>query len=62
MRASKSEKQGSLEKRQKMTPYLYLLPVLVILLVLVVICTRTEKGRKIGLAFLSKFKFFRDCT
>ena len=33
MRASKSEKQGSLEKRQKMTPYLYLLPVLVILLV-----------------------------
>ena len=33
--------------------------ILVILLVLVVICTRTEKGRKIGLAFLSKFKFFR---
>ena len=33
--------------------------ILVILLVLAVICTRTEKGRKIGLAFLSKFKFFR---
>jgi multiple sugar transport system permease protein len=33
MRASKSEKHGSLEKRQKMTPYLYLLPVLAILLV-----------------------------
>lgn len=32
---------------------------LVALLVVVIICTRTEKGKKAGLAFLSKFKFFR---
>ena len=33
--------------------------ILVALLVFIIICTRTDKGRKAGLAFLSKFKFFR---
>ncbi len=32
---------------------------LVVFLILVIICTRTEKGRKAGLSFLSRFKFFR---
>lgn len=33
--------------------------ILVIFLILVIICTRTDKGRKAGLSFLSRFKFFR---
>ena len=32
---------------------------LVILLVIVIICTRTDGGRKAGIAFLSRFRFFR---
>ena len=33
--------------------------ILVMLLITTIICTRTEGGRKAGLAFLSRFKFFR---
>ena len=33
--------------------------ILTVLLVTVILCTRTEKGRKAGLSFLSRFKFFR---
>ena len=32
---------------------------LAVLLVFVIVCTRTEGGRKVGLTILSKFKFFR---